>query len=98
MVCGTGWIGKTGWLDKPFGLVDFGPACETHDGDYGEPLGRSRLDLDIAFLSRMNEICWESARWYKPYWVLSLFAHNYYRVVRGPLGQAAWDKARRNDK
>ena len=97
MVCGTGAIGEWGWLDRPLGLVNFGPACQMHDDRYRSPLGNSRRWIDSAFLADMLRMCRFVSRWQRPYWFLSLFAHLYYRVVRGSRGQAAWDKARRND-
>lgn len=98
MVCGTGAIGRWGWLDRPLWLVDFRPACQTHDNNYNFPVQMTRAGSDRAFLNAMLRLCRKAARWYKPYLLLAPFAHLYYRVVRGSRGQVAWDKARRNDK
>lgn len=97
MVCGTGALGRTGWLDRPLGLVDFGPACRNHDRLYAKPNGRSRHTVDSMFLLDMKTACKKSARWYKPMWLLSRFAFFYYGKVR-QFGEPAWNEARRNDK
>ena len=97
MVCGTGALGRWGWLDNPFGLVNFGPACAIHDEGYGNPGGRSRLAVDATFLVNMLTACMKSSRWWKPMSLLSWFAFVYHGKVR-EFGQAAWDEARKNDK
>lgn len=94
MVCGIdSRIGRR-VPDRPLGLVDFGPSCQSHDDGYGEPTGRSRLDIDKQFLHSMLLACGWAARWYKPYFVLASLAHIYFAVARGRLGQTAWDLAR----